>query len=117
MTHAVIVDKATGTPLFDRVRVASRLVDRTIGLMFAESLGDDQGLLIRRCNSVHTCFMRFEIDVVFLSGAGEVVRVIRRMKPWRFSALYLRASQTLEVPGGALPASVVPGTWLEVRHV
>lgn len=117
MGQLKITERKSGRVIFRRVREAATIAERSIGLMFAPSLGDDDGLLIRHCNAIHTCFMRFPIDVVFISRSGEVVKVIRAMKPWRFSLLYWRASQTLEVQGGTLPESITPGVHLEIEHV
>ena len=41
------------------------------------------GLLIKRCNCIHTFFMRFAIDATFLDGAGKVVKTVRNIRPWR----------------------------------
>ena len=57
------------------------------------------GLLIPRCNAVHTCFMRFPIDVTFLDGDGLVVKTVRNVRPWRlFVWGGFRARQALETP-------------------
>ena len=57
------------------------------------------GLLIPRCNAVHTCFMRFPIDVTFLDGDGRVVKTVRNVRPWRlFVWGGFRARQALETP-------------------
>lgn len=37
----------------------------------------------RRCNAIHTCFMRYPIDVLFVDRDGRAVRVLRDVKPWR----------------------------------
>src|SRR3954452_3426009 len=54
---------------------------RLLGLAFRRSA--PEALLISRCRSVHTCGMRFAIDVVFLDGEGRVLRVAERVRPWR----------------------------------
>src|SRR5256885_10504814 len=42
-----------------------------------------EGLLLRPASSVHTFFMRFAIDVVFLTPDGDVVKVASNVRPWR----------------------------------
>lgn len=99
------------------VRLADDLVSRIIGLMFKRSLRGMNGLLIKPCNSIHTFFMFFDLDVLFISSSGEIVKIIRSMKPWRMSWIYFRASQVLELQGGTLPPEVRSGMKVEVTHV
>ena len=99
------------------IKIADDLVSRIIGLMFKRSLTGMSGLLIKPCNSIHTFFMFFELDVLFISSSGEIVKVIRGMKPWRMSWIYFRASQVLELKAGSLPREVKSGMKVEVIHV
>ena len=69
------------------VRVARTFRERVLGLMFKKDLPDGDGLLIERCNAIHTCFMRFPIDATFMDAEGNVVKVVRNIKPWRLCVL------------------------------
>ena len=51
--------------------------------MFVRDMASGEGLLIERCNAIHTCFMRFAIDATFLDAEGNVVKVVRNIRPWR----------------------------------
>ena len=87
--------------------VAETFLQRLLGLMFRRDLPEGQGLLIARCNAIHTFFMRFPIDAVFLDADGAIVRVVRDIQPWRpFVWGGRRAVQVLETRCGALPSSV-----------
>jgi len=99
------------------IKLADDLVSRIVGLMFKKTLNDMTGLLITPCNSIHTFFMRFDLDILFISPSGEIVKVIRGMKPWRMSWIYFRASQVLELKGGSLPKEIKHGMKIEVIHV
>lgn len=66
-----------------RAEVAETLAERTKGLIGRDSLPPGTGLLIKRCNCIHTFFMRFAIDATFLDGEGRVVRIVRNIRPWR----------------------------------
>jgi uncharacterized membrane protein (UPF0127 family) len=57
-------------------------------------------LLLEPCNSIHTCFMRFEIDAVFLDEAGVVVKIYNNIKPWRFILPVKNSRATLELAQG-----------------
>ena len=65
-----------------RIRVANTFWARVVGLMFKKDLPEDEGLLIERCNAIHTCFMRFPIDATFLDKQGNVVKTVRNIRPW-----------------------------------
>ena len=70
----------------------------------AASSGATAGMLITRCNCIHTCFMRFPIDATFLDGRGAVVKVVRDIRPWRlFVWGGFRAAQVLETAAGTAP--------------
>ena len=86
-----------------RAVVADTFLSRLRGLMFRRDLPAGEGLLIKRCNAIHTFFMRFPIDAVFLDRAGAVVRVVRDIPPWRpFVWGGLRAVQVLETRPGTI---------------
>ena len=67
-----------------RAKVARTLFERIRGLIGVKNLPPGEGLLILRCNSIHTFFMSFPIDAVFLDRSDRVVKVVRNIRPWRF---------------------------------
>ena len=75
---------------------------RLIGLLNRSSLEEGEALVISPCKSVHTCFMRFPIDVVSLDAGGEVVGLVENMRPFRFSPIWGRAKAVVELPAGAI---------------
>ena len=87
-------------PLASRIQVANNPWSRFWGLMPRTNLEPGEGLWIVPCDSVHSCFMRFPFDAIFLSKEGEVLKVIPAMKPWRCSPLVKGARQVLELPSG-----------------
>jgi len=72
------------------------------GLMGRKELPEGAGLWIKPSSSVHTSFMRFPLDLVFLSRENEVVKVCTRLRPWRFSAGGRGARTVLELAPGTL---------------
>lgn len=100
------------------VLIADTMGSRLIGLMFRSAPPQGaKGLLLNPCNSIHTFFMRYALDVVFLDSKNNVVKVIRGMNPWRMTWIYIRASKTLELPAGKLPPQIKEGDHLEVENV
>lgn len=85
-----------------RVRTATGFVSRLIGLMFSRRLPDDEALLIPRCPSVHSFFMRYPIDVVYLDREGTVTKLVRSLKPWRASIGGRGAAHALELAAGSI---------------
>jgi hypothetical protein len=103
--------------LSKNILLAETFLSRLIGLMFKEKLVDADGLLIDPCRSIHTFFMKYSLDIVFLSEENKVIKIIRHMKPWRLSWIYFRAIKTLELPAGQLPSYIKEGDFLEVKSV
>lgn len=81
-----VVVRADGLPVCGRCSVAETPVTRLRGLLGRAGLGSDEGLLIRPTSAIHTCFMRFPIDAVFLDRDLVVVDVVSDMPPWRMAA-------------------------------
>ena len=63
--------------------VARSFGARLKGLIGRRDLPPGRGLLILRCNAIHTFFMRFAIDAVFYDRQNRVVKVVRNVRPWR----------------------------------
>lgn len=80
-----------------RARVARSLLARMRGLIGTKRLPPGEGMLILRCNAIHTFFMSFPIDATFLDRKGLVVKVVRNIRPWRpFVWGGFRAAKVLE---------------------
>ena len=79
--------------------VADNPLLRLRGLLGRGELRSGEGLLLRPSGSIHTWFMRFAIDALFLDRDLRVVRIAARIPPWRF-ALARKARAVLELPAG-----------------
>ncbi|MHB0916493.1 MAG: DUF192 domain-containing protein [Thiobacillus sp.] len=91
--------QVTASPPQLAIRRADHFFSRLAGLLFLPPLQPGHGLLLVPCASVHTAFMRYAIDVVFLDRAGRISRIVPHLKPWR-TAAFLGAYQTLELAAG-----------------
>lgn len=74
---------------------------RNRGLLGRDSLPPGHALLIAPCTSIHTWFMRFAIDVIFVKRDGRVVKIRSAVPPWRF-VIALGAYAVVELPAGAI---------------
>lgn len=100
-----------------RAKAAESFVDRSVGLMFSESLGEKDALIIDPCRSIHTFFMNYSIDVIFINKTNSIVKVLRNIKPWRVTPIYFRANKVIEFKGGSLPENIAPGVKLEIKCI
>ena len=82
------------------VMLADSFLTRLAGLMFRRKLPPATGLLLVPCNSVHMCFMRFAIDVVYIDKEYSIIKVVKNLKPWLGLSVCSRAWATLEMTAG-----------------
>lgn len=94
-----LVNEETGQDFVSRLRVALTPWERMRGLLGRDGLDPGEGMLFPNCSSVHTLFMRFTIDVVYLDREYHVRKITPRLRPWRFSGCW-GAAHTLELPSG-----------------
>ena len=94
---------ANGTVVCPRCRVAKDPWTRMRGLLGRRQLDDGEGILLRPASSVHTWFMQFPIDVVFLDRELSVLRVVPQLRPWR-AAARRGAASVLELAAGECAA-------------
>jgi len=80
------VQRLDGAVVCERCTIADSPLPRMRGLLGKRDLRSDQGVLLRPAGSVHTFFMRFPIDIVFLDRDGRVLRIAESVRPWRTAA-------------------------------
>lgn len=95
----VALTRADGSVICERCVVADRMLPRMKGLLGKRELVAGEGLLIQPAPSIHTFFMRFPIDVVFLAKNGEVMKVAPNVGAWRMRSCR-RAFAVLELAAG-----------------
>lgn len=100
--YVSITNTTRDTSLGTRVRVASSLRDRGVGLLRTPEVLPGEGLLIERTASIHMFFMRYPIDVVFVDRRGRVTRTVIRLRPWRVVWWARGARDCIELRAGAL---------------
>jgi hypothetical protein len=87
----------TNQTVVSRVEIAESYYARAVGLIGRKRLEEGSGLLLRKCSSVHTFFMNFPIDVLYLDDENRVIAVETNLKPWRFGGIHRGAKQVLEL--------------------
>lgn len=105
------------TQLVSCLEMADNYFARLKGLMFRPGLPEGAGLWIVPCKDIHSCFMRFEFDAVFVDKANRVVYLVERMRPWGMTKFIKEARAVLELPPGVIAATATQlGDQLELRE-
>ena len=100
-TDHVLENARTQSIVAERLETAFDSASRRHGLLGRDGLPPGSALIIAPSNAVHTFFMRFSIDVLFVRRDGRVIKVRPRLHPWRVAAS-LRAFAVIELPAGSL---------------
>jgi uncharacterized membrane protein (UPF0127 family) len=117
MTPFAVVSEDRGEVICERCEVADRPLSRLRGLLGRDGLEPGAGLLLRPSGSIHTFFMRFPIDAVFLDAELRVLRARGGLPPWR-TAGARGARAVLELAAGeAGRRGVAPGERLRLSAV
>jgi uncharacterized membrane protein (UPF0127 family) len=82
--------------------VADRPWTRMIGLLGRARLDQGDGLVIEPCDMIHTWFMRFPIDVIFVDRHGLIVNAVHSLGPFRLASGRPAATTAIELPAGTL---------------
>lgn len=110
-----VINATKGVVLCDKAVMAHTLLARVKGLLGRVTLARGEALILMPCNSVHTFFMRFSIDVVFVSSSGKVVGIASNLVPWRLSKIYFGAHFVIEFPAGTVQSvSLSKGDILQI---
>ena len=108
MTKLVLVGPK-GQVVCDVCHLADRPHTRLRGVIGWKRLRPGEGMLLRPTFSIHTAFVRFSIDAVFLDHDMTVISIARRMKPWRLAGSR-RANAVLELAAGECERlGIMPG--------
>ena len=97
-----ITNATRGTELASEARAARSVWSRLVGLLGRARLSPGDGLMIERCNSIHTAFMRFSIDAVYVDRSGRVLKTVSDLKPFRVSGVLKGGGSVIELPAGTI---------------
>lgn len=86
----------------DDVKVAQNFFTRSFGLLLRKSLSENEGLIIKPCCSIHTFFMKFSIDVLFVNSKNQIIALYENVKPYRILPIHLSSRYVIEFPSGSI---------------
>ncbi len=95
-----IVNVTRSTTLPRHADVADSFWSRGKGLIGRGGALEDHGLVICPCNAIHTCFLSFPIDVLYLDRQSRVLRILPALQPWRIGPIVWRGKTVIELPAG-----------------
>jgi uncharacterized membrane protein (UPF0127 family) len=111
----VLVNTRSGETIANDVELAVTSAARRRGLLGRDHLAPTSAMMLSPCWAIHTGFMRFPIDVVFVDRRNRVVRVVHDLVPWRLAGAF-RAHSVIEFAGGSLRTrDLRPGDELSLR--
>jgi uncharacterized protein len=105
MRRLVARNASLNTLIADHVGVAATRASRAVGLLSRSGLEPGEALWIVPSRGVHTCGMRFSIDVLALDESGTVIDCVSNLRPWRVRLPRRGTAGVLELPAGTLEAS------------
>jgi uncharacterized membrane protein (UPF0127 family) len=94
-----LINERTDVPVATAVELATTRRERRKGLLGRNSLDSQAAIVLVPCAAVHTAFMRFPIDVVFIDRGGRAVRIVHDLQPWRIAASR-KAHSVIELAAG-----------------
>jgi uncharacterized membrane protein (UPF0127 family) len=79
---------------------AETFYQRFVGFMFKKE--SDYALLLKNCKSIHTFFMRFDLDIIYLDKENKVIQIIKQLKPFNIILPINNACSILEIPSNII---------------
>jgi uncharacterized protein len=99
--RVVVVNVTRNTQIANRAEIAGSGMKRSKGLLGRKGLAPGEGMWIIPCEAVHTFFMQFPIDLIYLDRNHRVKKTREAVPAWRLSAC-LSAHSILELPAGTI---------------
>lgn len=99
-----------------QAELAVSLGQRMKGLIGRSSLPFNEALILKPCSSIHTFFMRFAIDVLFLNKEMRIIRMLQNMPPNRLGPIVWTSIMAIELSAGKIgQTNTQPGDLIELR--
>lgn len=97
-----LMNQTQSKTLVRDLKIAEQFFDRAKGLLGSDSLPPDQALWIYQCNSIHTLFMKYAIDCVFIDKNMKVISLVAQIQPWRVVLPQWGAQSVIEMTAGQI---------------
>lgn len=110
----ILKNASKQTVVVEKLELAESFIRRAVGLLGRKNLQSNSGLWIRPCSDIHTWFMQFNFDAVFVDEQLVVKSIHPNLKPWKF--IWERSAKSVfELPEGKVTqARIEVGDQLDV---
>jgi uncharacterized protein len=113
----LIVNTTRNSALSTNSHIARGYWRRLFGLMGKKPLSQGEALIIDPCSSVHTHWMRFAIDVIYVNKEHALVWIDHALAAWKIVHFYKKIRYSVELPAGTFDASGIQvGDVLSLRE-
>lgn len=102
-----IINKTKNTLLAKDIVIADTPFKRLKGLLGKKEFREGHALILKPCNSIHTFFLRFAIDVIFVDKQSKVIEAISCLKPFRLTRIYWLSLLAIELPAGIIQSTLI----------
>lgn len=99
-----IYNSSKNNLIADDVKLANSFLLRTLGLIPKDSISLNEGLIIKPCCSIHTFFMKFNIDVLFVNQQNQIIALYEKVKPYRVLPIHPTSFYVIELASGIISA-------------
>lgn len=100
-----IINQTKNTILAEDALKADNFFTRIKGLLGRRDLKKGEALILQPCDSIHTFFMKFPIDILFVDKTNRIIKVIPSLRPFRVTPIYFRANLAVELPEGTIQST------------
>jgi len=100
-----IINQTKNTKLADRVIIANTAFKRMKGLLGKKNFLSGEALVLEPANSIHTFFMGFPIDLIFVNKKNIVQKTVSSLLPNRLTSVYFSSKFVIELPAGTIQLS------------
>ncbi len=109
-----LIHAADKRVVLERLELATTFWQRFRGLQFRRPLEPGHGLWLEPCTAIHTCWLRFPLDLALLDARGTILAIHRHVPPWRIRRGPPQTRAVLETTAGQLPPDLQPGDRLQI---
>ncbi|MFH1046557.1 MAG: DUF192 domain-containing protein [Candidatus Omnitrophota bacterium] len=102
MQTVQIINATKNTIIAQEGHLALSFEQRLRGLLGRTSLGTSEAMILNPCSSIHTLFMHFAIDVVFVDKNMQIVKIFEQLSPNRLTPIIWNAKLAIELPAGKI---------------
>lgn len=102
----MLVNKTKDLIVARKVYLAFKFWPKLKGLQFKKDIPPDFAYVLLNCSGIHTCFMRFNLDVAFVNRNWKVIYICKDLQPFRFTRNVKDAHAVIEMKAGNLKVNV-----------